>query len=310
MIKLDIGSRLGIKGLTLEQLHENDSVEGRVHFLTPQSVREYLHKSLPKSLVMKARLTPEELLREFVLTVKRADHTNPWSALYEGYGSERHHFTWVERVKGWSPSTMYLWQDKASKYWTLSTKHRFLKHLEKDESIAYTALPLFENYVNPLTVGTEPKKLTNKTTSGQLYFTGEYRVTGTEQRFNFNLEKEKTMLEKLKDQNIEAAKLAAKLTVGKTANGILADAVLARLPWYSRLFAGSALKDTSIAKLATANLAVVLSQHFGKGNENLQYVTDAMLQDAMVEVIRDGDAVKSILAQLSSLAGSLQNETK
>lgn len=118
------------------------------------------------------------------------------------------------------------------------------------------------------------------------------------------------MLEKLKDQNIEAAKLAAKLTVGKTANGILADAVLARLPWYSRLFAGSALKDTSIAKLATANLAVVLSQHFGKGNENLQYVTDAMLQDAMVEVIRDGDAVKSILAQLSSLAGSLQNETK
>jgi hypothetical protein len=306
LIKLDVGARLAILDVTRMCLHERDGGKADVMVLLEQGLEEYLTEKLTQSISLKLRpnrLSAVDLFRE-VLT--KAEHM-PWTRMYTGYGDSKHGFEWAARIKNWSNDTLFLWYNKAEKIWYLSTKTTFLIELKQNPSISASVLPFFLNYINQLTITT--KTLVNAKKSDQTFSTsleGTWIATGQQ----INPKKEKTMFDKLKDQNIEAAKLAGKLTVGKTANGILADALLARLPWYSRLFAGTALKDTSIAKLATANLAVVLAEHFGKGNENLAFVTEAMLQDAMVEVIRDGDAVKSILAQLSSLAGTLQNETK
>lgn len=108
------------------------------------------------------------------------------------------------------------------------------------------------------------------------------------------------------EQNKEALQLAAKLSVGKTANSFLVDALTAKLPWYAKLFGQKqALKDNPLTKVATAQLANLLAQHFAKDNAKVTYVADAMLQEAMVDLITNADVVNDLITKLGSFAGEL-----
>ena len=113
------------------------------------------------------------------------------------------------------------------------------------------------------------------------------------------------------EQNKEALQLAAKLSVGKTANAFLVDALTAKLPWYAKMFGQKqALKDNPLTKVATAQLANLLAQHFAQGNTKVTYVADAMLQEAMVDLITNADIVNDLITKLGSFAGDLTGEIK
>lgn len=112
------------------------------------------------------------------------------------------------------------------------------------------------------------------------------------------------------EQNKEALQLAAKLSVGKTANAFLVDALTSKLPWYAKLFGQKqALKDNPLTKVATAQLANLLAQHFAQGNPKVTYVADAMLQEAMVDLITNADVVNDLITKLGSFAGDLTGDT-
>jgi hypothetical protein len=159
-----------------------------------------------------------------------------------------------------------------------------------------STVPLHETWDGPLFIKTDRKQFATQ-------FTAE-----------FITQKEETMLEKtfnaLVEKNKEAAQIAGKLAVGKTANNFLLEKLLGTMPWYTRLFGKSQFRDNPIAKLATAQLAVALSLHFAKGNDKVAYVADAMLQDAAVDLLTNSKILEDVVAQLSSFAGDLTNETK
>ena len=112
------------------------------------------------------------------------------------------------------------------------------------------------------------------------------------------------------EQNKEALQLAAKLSVGKTANAFLVDALTSKLPWYAKLFGQKqALKDNPLTKVATAQLANLLAQHFAQGNTKVTYVAEAMLQEAMVDLITNADVVNDLITKLGSFAGDLTGDS-
>ena len=328
LIRLDAGVRIALDGFTLPKLSNLDGGKADVHFLSKEGLVDYLTNKVTQSLTMKLKTnSPLGTLGRFdaILSSAPSMQGSPWDSLFENYGSSKHGFAWEDRIRNWSDGTVLLWYSSAISNWMLSTKRAFITAMKKNPDIARTALPFFENHV--LNLKCTKICLTNHGAKSPL-FEDESSVvqeTGIGRRLNTSnlcqeivlpnkenpIQKEKTMFDKLKNQNVEAVKLAGQLTVGKTANNLLTDALLSKLPWYSRLLGGSALKESPFAKLATANLAVVLSTHFGKGNEQLAYVTDAMLKDAMVELVRDGEIVENLLSQLTGLAGTVTgSETK
>lgn len=315
LIKLDVGVRLAIEGLTEQALPKGDVNKSEVLVLSKEGLGEYLTCHLIRSLTMKVKaVSAADAVKRFEAVLQQAAYTASglvsWDSLYEGYGSPKHGFNWSERIANWSDETVLLWFSTYEKTWLLSTKRSFAQAVQRDPASAMTVLPFFKNHVLNL----EHTKTVLQNTVFSVNNLEPLRLEEACYRSTLitnTTQKEETMFDKLKNQNVEAVKLAGQLTVGKTANNLLADALLSKLPWYSRLLGGSALKESPFAKLATANLAVVLSTHFGKGNEQLAYVTDAMLKDAMVELVRDGEIVENLLSQLSGLAGTVTgSETK
>lgn len=145
----------------------------------------------------------------------------------------------------------------------------------------------------------------NKSVTSGSYFTAPQNTTKQETN---------TMQKLVNDMvtaNKEALNVAAKLSVGKTANSTLLAALTSKLPWYAKLFGGKKdLMENPLARVASAQLAVALSKHFAPRNEKLAYVADAMLQESMVELITNGEQLQSLITQLEALAGNVTGETK
>ena len=120
--------------------------------------------------------------------------------------------------------------------------------------------------------------------------------------------KMKSLFDKVVNTNKDAAVMAAQLTAGKTANDFIQSKMYASLPWYARLFAKKKdAKNNGLAKLAVANAAVGLAQHFGKDDPRLRYISEAMLQDAMVSITRDSDMVEKFISEITE-AVAIPNE--
>lgn len=134
-----------------------------------------------------------------------------------------------------------------------------------------------------------------------------------ENKVNTSKQETNTMQKLVNDMvtaNKEALSVAAKLSVGKTANSTLLAALTSKLPWYAKLFGGKKdLMENPLARVASAQLAVALSKHFAPRNEKLAYVADAMLQESMVELITNGEQLQSLITQLEALAGNVTGDT-
>ena len=319
-----------ITGVKAEQLEFTET-------LSLSNLLDYLTYKLPRSLGLAFEDKNPCVLTDVRNLLKMrniSDASFYLHKMYQGWGSSRHGHNWVDRTLSWSEDTKYLVLDPLEGYWCLYSKKDYVKLIKQlsglvRENTAKSAIPLFNNLLDKRRLSVADSQSLVRTqfiyvhkpeSTGELHVTGRtiasntmyatyYGSESTKLKINTQ-EKEMSLFDKLKDANVEAAKLAGTLTVGKAANDLLANALVAKLPWYSRLFSGTALRESSLTKLATANLTMVLAAHFGKGNEKLDFVANAMLQDAMVELVRDSDQLKGLLDQLANLAGSAGDITK
>lgn len=98
----------------------------------------------------------------------------------------------------------------------------------------------------------------------------------------------------LVDQHKEAAKLSAKLSVGRTANEFVMDKLAKMFPWYKR----RAIKKNAMLKVLTAEVVNALAQH--TGNAKVAMLGDAMLQEAFVEGTVYSSVLTDIIKSLES----------
>lgn len=279
------------------------------YLVSPQAVSVITGKACPKKNVSELALMELEAHISNALKYDHIDRVAFNRAFKECTGLDFIHkdqfqkrvenytnVVFLAKLNGFEKLSTYTGTKRPYFGWALLTKQQ-ITHKKVSPLVEWdTVIPIFSAYLSHLTTETSTVEKTPAV------------VITTES--NKTIEGKQNMFEKLKNQNVEAAKLAGKLTLGKAANELVANALVARLPWYQRLFSSALLRDSSVSKLVTANLAVVLATHFGKQSKELELVTDAMLQDAMVELVRDSDAVTGILNQLTGLAGNLVGETK
>ena len=110
----------------------------------------------------------------------------------------------------------------------------------------------------------------------------------------------KNTLDKVVDQNKEAAILSAELGVGRAANEFLAVKLAKTLPWYKRMFLGNdALKKSWLGKLVVAQLANGLIQHTSS-SDKLKRIGNAMLKESMVDATVYSDEVTALIKGLES----------
>lgn len=95
-------------------------------------------------------------------------------------------------------------------------------------------------------------------------------------------------------QHKEAAKLTAKLTVGRAANTFIMEKLVKLVPWYKR----RAIKKNPMLKLLTAEIANLAAQ--ATNNSKLALVGDAMLQEAMVDGVVYSDVLSNLIKSLES----------
>jgi len=122
---------------------------------------------------------------------------------------------------------------------------------------------------------------------------------------------DKDFLDRVLNQNHDAVKLAGKLSVGKTANQILTNKLAGTFPWYAKLFGKHReAMSNPFMRVGTAEAVLAAVEHFYPDNQKLKYVAEAMLQEAMVDVATNSNALKSVISELEALAGKLPGETK
>jgi hypothetical protein len=190
----------------------------------------------------------------------------------EGYKGGRGGKSWYQRAEVWgrSPDCTFLCWTDDQLYVTKSVKD--LKGIN--------FLPVFKSYGNlfdAVRLSAVPKNNeTNKQESNQM----------------------KDLFNRVVDTNKDSAVLAAKLTAGKTANDFIQSKLHKSLPWYAKLFRSNTKKNP-LAKLATANLAVLLTQHFAQHDKRLKFISEAMLQDAMVAMSRDSDMLEKFITEIT-----------
>ena len=88
----------------------------------------------------------------------------------------------------------------------------------------------------------------------------------------------KNMKSNIVNDNVDAAKVAAKITAGKSLNTVVVAKIKDQLPLMVRGYA-----DTPMGAIVVANMANFAVQNFAANNSKAKYAADAMMQAAMVE---------------------------
>lgn len=127
--------------------------------------------------------------------------------------------------------------------------------------------------------------------------------TDGNQTFNTNISNKETnmkssninrTLDTVKYQNVEAAKLAAKLKVGKIANDYAVSQLSAMFPWYAKQ--AKEAVQSPLVRLLTAELINGAAQYIDESTDikHLDKVGDAMLQEAMVDALVYEETIENL----------------
>jgi hypothetical protein len=100
------------------------------------------------------------------------------------------------------------------------------------------------------------------------------------------------MVKRTTDANMNAAKVAATITAGKTLNAIVAQKVTPKLPFGVKGYA-----DTVFGRVVIANIADFVVKQFMGNNYKANMATEAMMQAAMLE-LADSFDLEGIVADL------------
>lgn len=99
-------------------------------------------------------------------------------------------------------------------------------------------------------------------------------------------------LDKVKNNNLAAAKSAATLEVGKVLNKTLVSKIRPQLPMMVRGYA-----EHAFAEVVVANIASFAVANFASNNEKAVLATDAMMQAAMTEFVSSFN-IETLIADL------------
>ena len=112
----------------------------------------------------------------------------------------------------------------------------------------------------------------------------------------------KDTMNKVLDTNKQAVQIAAKLATGKTANSFFLNKLLGKFPWYAKVFSKkNDMVNNPIAKIVAAQTALTLVTHFAPNNKKLNYITEGMVQEALVDVTVNSAALEKMIGELENL---------
>lgn len=213
--------------------------------------------------------------RSLTLEVNRRGFAHIMEELYPNIGGSKNGKSWTDRHEVWlrnAPYFLYLIEG----VFLIVTQdvEKELYHEVEDYSI-----PLFKNYYTP------------------------------------DLETQQMLKSKLVDKvistNKDALQLAAKMSVGKAANQVITGKLAKAFPWYAKLFGRhKEVVNNPFMRIGTAEAIYAAVQHFQPDNQKLLYVAEAMVQEAMVDVATNSNALKSAISELEALVSHLPDAAK
>ena len=226
-----------------------------------------------------------------------------------GLGKAKHGASWKDRVEFWASG------NSTPEYWFFirrGTLHFVdIEDIGEEwivkDAIKYTMLPIFPHY------GFDVKKFLAKCKENPTIINGSDLANSfyapNAKPFSIS-QGNKNMFDKLASRmtqvNQEAAKTTAQLSVGRAANQTLRSALAQTFPWYARLMGQhKQVVDNPFARLATAEMVAASVAQFQPDNKKLQYVADAMVTEAMSEVVLNSEMFKGVINQLEGLAKNL-----
>jgi hypothetical protein len=114
--------------------------------------------------------------------------------------------------------------------------------------------------------------------------------------------KMKATLDKVVNKNKTAIQIAAQLSAGKTANSFFLNKLVSKFPWYAKLFSKrNDVANNPIARMVAAQTALTLVTHFATDNKKLNYITDGMVQEALVDVTLNSQVLEKMIKELEDL---------
>lgn len=280
---------------------------------------------------------PHKLQKSIALKPKKSIIDGPFNMLdrgyhvshiYEGWGESFGSSSWAVRWRAWFDKAVAIEQGKiaGAPIYFLTNNEVFKAselaiHINKNsvETLEYLtdhAIPIFTSLLDKdhdtikllETTNLCQEILLTSASTGKGASTERF-ISNAENKSNQSKEetnKMKQLFDKVVSQNKEAVALAGKLSVGKAGNAFLLSQVTGKFPWYARLFGAKAkVQDNPFAKLASAQVANALAVHFAPNNKKIAYVADAMLQEAMVDLITNSNQLQSLIEQLEGFAGSI-----
>jgi hypothetical protein len=197
------------------------------------------------------------------------------------------------RVLNWCGSIdNYFYFPKHEMILSGASLSRLLNMCEDTEDVLLNLVPIFTSIANKCALHTTAT-LCNEITPPTIK---------QENKEMFNSRQIQTTSNAVIDANKEAVQVAAKLSVGKAANSLLLSKVTSKFPWYAKLFGkAKQVEQNPFAKLASAEVVIALSRHFAPDNQKLKYLSEAMLQEAMVDIVTNSTQLESIINELTSL---------
>ncbi len=251
-------------------------------YLVYAAKRLHIEYSEETALYSNSTNNPAELIQLFINS--------------EGYGEEKQGIDWDGRVKFWcrngNVDCLYLKEDGTVTL--LNSKE--VNHLSTSAKLRL--VPIFNSYLNRLNIK-----------RSDLFTQVTQNTTQTTKKAPM-----KNLFEKLIDRNKEAALLGAKLSAGKTVNDLVAAKLYKALPFMSRLFTSKkAVAKQGLTKLVTANLVSAAVEVSGVRSDKLKFISEAMLDDALVTLTRDSKFLEELIGQVESAVtipeGVLENIT-
>lgn len=125
----------------------------------------------------------------------------------------------------------------------------------------------------------------------------EAKFTNDKEVGDTNMRSNKTVVKRTTDANVDAAKVGAMVATGRTVNAVVLDKVRDKLPLMARGYA-----DTAFGAVILANIVDFGIKQYFADNAKFNYVSDAMMQAAMVDLMAEFDfegMINDILSNVS-----------
>lgn len=122
-----------------------------------------------------------------------------------------------------------------------------------------------------------------------------YKPNQQEEKRMINNTKTKSTIGTVKDRNVEAVKLTAKIAAGKALNCTVQEKIVPKLPLMVRGYA-----NTEVGQVVLANVVAAALTYYAPSDERAKMVSEAMIQASMLDMMASFDIEGLVKDFLSS----------